>query len=410
MSEISAFRGARHWRLLFCLLIGLVSGQAVASEESGHEFQVRGFGTLGMVRTTTDHVEFVRDLSQARGATDNWTAKTDSAFGLQANWQPAPQWQAVAQVLSRYRYDRSFHPEIAWAFLKFEPTPNLSLRAGRLGTEFFMLADSRWVGYSFLTVRPPGDYFWHLPFYSIHGGDASLAVPLGEGVVRGKVFYGLSRGYIPLADEQWDIRRSPMRGGYLEYQLGGLQVRGSYANIRFRNDLPLAPVLAKESGLPLLPDAADYLKTRNTRTHYYSFGMVYDKGPFQAQLMLNYIDQGTKALSDSNAGYLLLGYRVGVVTPFVGYSRVKSRSADRADFANPIDDIVVNQVVLPDSHADQKTVFVGARWDVAPSVALKAQWDAIRGDSSSLFPYRKDDRMRWGGRMDVFSVSLDFVF
>ena len=397
------------WARLFLLLSsGLLcaTGTLAAPDDA---FSVQGFATLGAVRTTTDSVEFVRDLSQARGATDEWTAKTDSALGLQANWQVTPQWQAVAQVISRYRHDRTFHPEMAWAFVKFEPSPNLSLRAGRMGTEFFMLADSRWVGYSFLTVRPPGDYFWHLPFYSIHGADASLAVPFGEGIVRGKVFYGLSRGYIPLADEQWDIRHSPMVGTYLEYQLGGLQLRGSYANIRFRNDLPLAPVLAKEKGFALPQAAASYLKTRNTRTHYYSLGLVYDKGPFQAQLMLNHIDQGTRALNDSNAGYVLLGYRIGKVTPFIGYSRVQSREESRPTLGDALSDTVVAYVIA-DSHSEQKAVFVGARWDFAHNVALKAQWDGIRGDSSSLFPYRKDDRARWGGRMDVFSVSLDFVF
>lgn len=402
------FRCGAAWRrLVLFVSSGLLCTGALAA--AGDAFSIQGFGTLGAVRTTTDHVEFVRDLSQARGATNEWTAKTDSALGLQANWQVTPQWQAVAQVLSRYRFDRTFHPEMAWAFVKFEPSPNLSLRAGRLGTEFFMLADSRWVGYSFLTVRPPGDYFWHLPFYSIHGADASLAVPLGEGVVRGKVFYGLSRGHIPLADEQWDIRRSPMVGAYLEYQLGGLQLRTSYANIRFRHDLPLAPVLAKEKGIALPVAAANYLKTRNTRTHYYSLGLVYDKGPFQAQLMLNHIDQGTQALSDSSAGYLLLGYRVGNVTPFVGYSRVLSREKSRPPLGDALSDAIVTYVV-EDSHSRQNTVFAGARWDFARNVALKAQWDGIRGSSSSLFPYRKDDRARWGGRMDVFSVSLDFVF
>ncbi len=402
-----SWRG-RRLRIVVLMLCGLLAAGGVAAD-AGDSFSINGFGTLGAVRTTTDDVEFVRDLSQARGATDHWTAKTDSVLGLQANWQVNPQWQAVAQVLSRYRYDRTFRPEMAWAFVKYDPSPNISLRAGRLGTEFFMLADSRWVGYSILTVRPPGDYFWHLPFYSIHGADAALALPLGEGVLRGKVFYGLSRGLIPLAREQWDIRRSPMAGTYLEYQWGGLQVRASYANIRFRNDLPLASVLAREKGVVLPAVAADYLKTRGTRTHYYSLGMVYDKGPFQAQLMLNHIDQGTNALSDSNAGYLLLGYRLGEVTPFVGYSRVRSRNIANPSLGNAAADAVATYVI-EDSRAEQSTVFAGARWDVARNVAIKAQWDGIRGESSSLFPYRKDERARWGGRMDVFSVSMDFIF
>ena len=385
--------------LLFAALLFFAAGLAAAAET----FSIQGFGTLGAVRTDGDDVEFVRDLSQARGTGDHWSAATDSAFGLQAGWQPAAQWQVVVQALSRYRYDRSFRPEIAWAFVKYEPTPNLSLRAGRLGTEFFMLADSRWVGYSFLTVRPPGDYFWYLPFYSIHGADAALTLPAGEGIVRGKLFYGHSRGSIPLADEQWDIRGSPMVGGYLEYQSGPWQVRGSYANLRFERDLPLAPVLLKEAGIVLAQADADFLKTRGTRTHYYSFGLVYDKGPLQAHLMLNHIEQGSNALESSDGGYALVGYRVGEWTPYLGYSRVYSKAGKRPPSQ-------VAGYVVADSHSDQKTVFAGVRWDFARNLALKAQWDGIRGDADSLFPYRQDRRATWDGRLNVFSMSLDFVF
>lgn len=391
--------GRRAVILAACLQVFAAGG--VQAEDEGN-FTVRGFGTLGAVRTTTDDVEFVRDLSQARGATDEWTAKTDSVLGLQADWQATPQWLVAVQAISRYDQHRSFKPQLAWAFVKYDPTPNLSLRAGRLGTEFFMMADSRWVGYSFLTVRPPGDYFWYLPFYSIHGGDVALTLPLGEGIVRGKAFYGLSRGSIPLGDEQWNIRNSPMAGGYLEYQSGHWQVRGSYANIRFEHDLPVATVMAKK-GLTLSAADADYLRARGTRTHYYSFGVVYDRGPVQAQLMLNHIEQGSHALESSDAAYFLFGYRLADWTPYLGYSTVRSHRRGRSASA------VVNYV-MEDSHSDQDTVFAGVRWDFARNVALKAQWDGVRGSAASLFPYRRDDRANWDGRMSVFSMSLDFVF
>lgn len=226
------------WRAMTATIAALMLLSS-AFADTGDEFSLQGFGTLGVARTTTHDVEFVRDLSQPRGISDSWSLQNDSVIGVQGAWRINPQLEAVVQAMSRFRYDGTFNPEISWAYLKYEPAPNLSLRAGRLGTEFFMMADSRWVGYSFLTVRPPGDYFWYLPFYTIHGADAALTVPLGESVLRGKVFYGLSNGKIPLADEQWDISGSPMAGGYLEFQHGSWQVRGSYANIRFERDLQI---------------------------------------------------------------------------------------------------------------------------------------------------------------------------
>lgn len=380
----------------------LLAGAATAAEPE-QSFTVQGFGTAGLARTNTDDVEFVRDLSQPRGIGKDWSSKIDSVLGIQANWRIAPQLEAVVQATSRYRHDRSYDPEIEWAYLKFDPTPALSLRAGRLGTEFFMLADSRWVGYSFLTVRPVGDYFWYLPFYTIHGADAALSARVGEGVLRGKLFYGLSDGKVPLGDAQWNIDGSPMAGGYLEFHHGPWQLRGSYSNIRFKHDLPVKQVFG-------LPESADlsHLAAEGKQAHYYSLGLVYDNGPWQAQLMLNHIEQRSLALQSSDGGYSLLGYRIASVTPYAGYSWVRSRSRNVPLTGDPVMDRVT-RVAMADSHSDQQTYFLGMRWDFAPNMAAKAQWDGIRGKPSSIFPYRKDGAA-WDGTMDVFSLTLDFVF
>ena len=280
------------------LLLACLGGSLPSRADDARAFSVQGFGTLGAARTTSNDVEFVRDLSQPTGIGNEWSAKVDSVLGVQAAWRVAPEFEAVVQAISRYGSAGNFRPEVAWAFVKYDPAPNLAVRAGRLGTEFFMLADSRWVGYSFLTVRPPGDYFWYLPFYSIHGADVAFTVSLGDSLIRSKAFYGLSNGKIPLADQKWDIEGSPMAGLYVEYQSGPWQVRGSYANIRFENDLPLAANLKQSLNYDLKPAQAAFLSTRNKLTHYYSLGVLYDSGPWQAQLMFNHIRQGRHALEN----------------------------------------------------------------------------------------------------------------
>lgn len=385
-------------RLFGFLTVGCALAQlAVASAWADPEqaFSLQGFGTLGVARTTTNDLEFVRDLSQPSGIKKAWDGRVDSVLGLQGAWHINKQLEAVVQSTIRYRYDKTYNPEIAWAYVKYDPTPNLSLRAGRLGTEFFMMADSRWVGYSFLTVRPPGDYFWYLPFYSIHGADVAYTWPVDDDLLRLKVFYGNSNGQIPLADRQWEIKGSPMLGAFVEYQVSSWLIRASYANITFKNDLPIGGLVPAAS--------AEYLSTKDKRTDYYSLGVVYDQGPLQLQLMLNYIEQGNNALENSNGGYVLAGYRIREVTPYLGYSWV--RSARR-----PSADSYVSHV-MADSHSDQKTSIVGMRWDVARNVAIKAQWDGVRGDPTSIFPYRNDPlNGRWSGKMDIYSLTVDFVF
>lgn len=384
-----------------CSLL-LLSSLAMASE-SPSAFSIQGFGTLGMARTTSDQLEFVRDLSQPSGIKKHWDGRSDSVFGLQGTWQIDPRLSAVVQATTKYRYDRTYNPEVAWAYLRYEPMPSTTLRLGRLGTDFFMMADSRWVGYSYLTVRPPGDYFWYLPFYSINGGDATYALSLGEGLVRFKAFYGLSNGQIPLADKQWDIKDSPMTGASVEYQFASWQVRASYANITFRRDLPIGDLLQAYSPDPAA--SASYLSTRDRRSDYYSVGVVYDQGPLQVQLMLNRIEQGSNTFESSEGGYVLAGYRVGEVKPYLGYSWIRSAQRNTAGRQ------FIESKIMADAHADQNTRIVGMRWDLARNMALKAQWDAIRGDATSIFPYRNDPASGlWSGRMDVYTVTFDFIF
>lgn len=385
----------RLFRLLTvgCAIAQLAAVSALAEPEQA--FSLQGFGTLGMARTTSNDLEFVRDLSQPSGIKKEWDGRIDSVLGVQGGWHINKQLEAVVQSTIRYRYDRTYNPEITWAYVKYDPAPDLSLRAGRLGTEFFMMADSRWVGYSFLTVRPPGDYFWYLPFYSIHGVDAAYTLPIGENLLRLKAFYGNSDGKIPLADRQWDIKGSPMVGGFLEYQVSSWLIRASYANITFKHDLPIGGLVPAAS--------AEYLSTKNKRTDYYSLGAVYDQGPWQLQLMLNHIEQGNNALESSDGGYVLAGYRIREVTPYLGYSWVRSVRRTGAD--------PYISHVMADSHSDQKTSIVGMRWDVARNTAIKAQWDGVRGDPTSIFPYRNDPSSgRWSGKMDIYSLAVDFVF
>lgn len=388
--------------LLLALLLALPLARPVlAEDESALAFH--GFGTLGATQTSSHDAEFVRDLSQPKGATNRLDGRVDSILGLQANWRLTPELEAVVQAVSRYRYDKTFKPEISWAYLKYDPTPQISMRAGRLGTEFFMTADSRQVGYSYLTVRPPGDFFWYLPFYSINGADAALTLPVGENVLRGKVYYGYSEGSIPYSEKQWNLDGSAMVGGYLEHQIGPWLLRASYANIRFNHDMPVEDIL--EANLPasqVAPSMA-YLAADKTRSHYYSLGAIYDNGPWQLQIMLNKITQGSKIFQSSSAGYLLAGYRIGPVTPYLGFSWIRTENRDNPPNA-------VAAAIMAESHANQNTTIVGARWDLARNIALKAQWDAIRGERQSVFPFRNENGATWTGNMDVFSLTMDFVF
>lgn len=403
-------RQARRAVLLLGALLHSAAGMAAESAGGMSSFALRGFGTLGIARSSSAQAEFVRDLSQPSGTAGNWTGKIDSLAGLQANLRASEKFEAVAQVVSRYHSPGNYRPELIWAFLKFEPNSHVSLRGGRLGTEFYMLADSRLVAYSYLTVRPPNDYYGALPFTYIDGVDALATLPLGDGLLRGKLFAGVMREQAPLAEFQWDLNQSPLSGGHFDYQNGHWQWRLGYAQVRFRHDLPgpaedLRNALGA-SGAPGAAAAAREISVVDKLSRFHSAGVVYDNGPLRAQLMLSETRQASAIFQDSRSAYLVAGYRFGELTPYAGYSRVRS-TAKRLVTGSALDPLIAR--ALADSHSDQHTATLGARWDFRRNLALKAQLDGVRGTAQSIFPYRWE-QAGWNGKTDVFSLALDFVF
>lgn len=398
-------RVSRFLASFLVMLVLPVAAQTIANDPA--PFSLHGFGTLGIARSSTDQARYVRDLSQPDGLTKNWNGKLDSVVGVQASYQVRDSVEVVAQAVSHYQSDGSFRPEWTWAYLKFDPGPNLTLRGGRLGTEFYMLADSRLVGYSYLPIRPPPDYYGALPFSYIDGMDALLTLTAGEGLLRAKLFTGVTRENVPLAEREWDLNHSRMSGGHVDYQQGSWLWRLGYTQIRFQNDLPLADV---HRPLELLGafEASSALSMAGKLSQFYSFGMAYDEGPLQLQLMLNRTKQESAILEDSRAAYLIAGYRMGKLTPYAGYSETRSTPKHLSSGLGPLVDTGIARV-MADSHSDQHTVFLGLRWDCWHNIAFKAQVDQVRGTPQSIFPTRWE-RPGYDGKMNVISLGLDFIF
>ena len=414
------------------LLLGLIAAvgnssafgeEAEAQLSSGMSTEssltLRGFGTLGIARSSSDQAEFVRDLSQPRGITNRWSSRIDSILGAQANWQATSELELVGQVVSRYRYDGKRIPEIMWAFAKWEPDSRISLRAGRIGADFMMLADSRLVGYSYLTVRPPSDFFGPLFFSHFDGADVNVTLPVGEGLVRGKVFAGATHEKTSGTPGIWDTSGSPVRGFVIDFQSGAWLFRANAAEIRFSSDINFAPLPAalQAAGTALgVSDAqvaANALTTKGTTTRFFSIGVVYDQGPMQVQAMLNTIHHESGVFQNSRAGYVLAGYRVDALTPYAGVSWWHSHPRPyQAGLPNVAPFDALNTAfasIMAASTSDQTTYTLGTRWDVRHNAALKAQWDAVRGSAASRFPVQQA-KAGWDGKTDVLSLTFDFIF
>jgi hypothetical protein len=408
------FTGGRLLGLIFALLAELCHGaDGAAVGGTDDSFALKGFGTLGLARSDSDTAEYVRDLSQPHGLSRHWSSSVDSVLGLQGNWRLGSSTEGVVQIISRYRYDGSNGPELSWAFLRHDFSPDFQMRVGRLGTEFYMFADSRLIGYSNVTVRPPPDFYGPLIFSSLDGVDATANLALGQGLLRAKLFAGRSPETSPFVESvTWRLRGSRLIGGHLDYLSGPWQFRAGHSEVRFSdNELPLREMLAPLFAPGLAPDiVALYpeLSMVNTTSRFDSVGIVFDRGPLQVRSMAGRIRHESESYEDSRAAFVVGSYRLGSFTPYLGYSRAKT-SATRltTSVARSLDGIA--HALSAASHLDQHTVTVGTRWDFHRSWAMKVQFDRISGRPESILAFRGPSP-QWDGHMKVLSATLDFAF
>jgi hypothetical protein len=414
------FRGLMGSLLMLLLLLPKVGRAEVYSEQD--LLSISGFATLGVVYNSTDQADFLRDLSQREGVgySRQLDFGVDSLLGLQLDAKINSELSASAQLLSHRRYDNRYAPELNWAFIKYAPSESVQIRAGRLGFDVYMQADSRSVGYSYLPVRPPVDYYGGLPVTYSDGMDIVLKHPLGEGIVRFKFAMGYAREKLPIqgADNVLDLNGSPLWGGYLDYQLQNWQFRVGYAKLKLENELPDLSVLLNILRLPQLNDFsqgpaqfADEAMIKGKGVEFISAGVVYDDGPLQAQLMLRRLLADTISYPNNDAAYLMLAYRLGGLTPYALYSKVKPNITkqeiglpDTPGFAQFN---ALARLIQPYPVSDQSTYSLGVRYDVMRNLDVKFQIDRVDGRDSFQWANKQPS---WDGRATIYSLTLDFVF
>src|SRR5450432_353257 len=149
------------------MLSGPTSAHGADDITSASMFSFSGFGTVGLVHSSEDRADFTASPLAPNGAgyTHSWSPDIDSRLGAQVIAHFTPQLSAMLQVVSEQRYDKTFRPQVEWANLSYQPTPELGLRVGRIVLPTFLLSDSRKVGYANPWLRPPAEFYSLSPVF-----------------------------------------------------------------------------------------------------------------------------------------------------------------------------------------------------------------------------------------------------
>ena len=378
-----------------------------------------GYGSFGLAHSNYRQADFTSSIlkSEGTGGTRSLAYNLDSRIGGQLDAAFGKHWSAVLQVVVEERYDGSYRPQVEWANIKYQATPDLSLRLGRIALPIFLAADYRKVGYAYPWVRTPNEVYGGVPISSSDGIDLTYRWRTGDIKHSTQAFFG--NNTIHLTDSTTSRARG-IAGITHTAERGAATVRVSAFTATLNTDI-VRPLFDgfRQFG-PRGVAIAERYDVINKRTRGLSIGVNYDPGQWFVTA------EGGAMRNDSFFGktiglYASAGYRRGDFTPYVLVSMTDAKSP-RSDPGLPLAGLppalaaVVVQLnaglnTLLETRGSQENVGAGVRWDVRPNMAIKLQHERLKpgeGSRGTLINLRPG--FRSGTPVHVTSAVLDVVF
>jgi hypothetical protein len=375
------------------------------------------FGTLAAIGTDTDHLTFVRDASEDKGATSAWGINVDSRLGLQLDVDFNEQLHAMLQWVARDHAGNFFTENVDWAFLRWRPRDDLDIRLGRMGLDIFLLSDYRNIDYAYLWMRPPSEFYGVHSMNHFNGVDIAKKFAVGEGQLTLKGY----AGYDSEAGAYNTLYDYLLWGVNLVHESGNWRSRmGYYSAEQLHSSISSASIAelqtpAMKQQWPGIQSIAHYLSTPDKPVHYGSLGVAYDDGIWPVQSELSYIDSEISGFANRINGYLSVGRRFGKVTPFAlyGFEQSLTRKLYIPAPAVPSTDLLNLRTAIDSGlnrSVDQMSLSLGARWDIYENVDLKVQWSHYwLGQNSSLTQWLYP-ATPLPNQVNVWSFGVDFVY
>jgi hypothetical protein len=337
-------------------------------------FSFNGFGTLGVVHSSDNQSDFVSKPAQPKGAgyTDSWSATPDTKLGIQLNVAVTDRLSAVVQVMSQYQYDGTFKPDLEWGNVKYQVTPDLSVRAGRIAIPTFMVSDSLNIGYALPFARIPLEVYGQLPETHSDGIDGSYRMHVGDAINTVQVFLGDFKSKLP---NQGTYNTHDLYGIVDTIEFGAATLHFSYQTLRY--ELSFEGLVLDENPQRII-----------------TIGAGYDPGKWYVSGEVIRVPDDAFGLF--YGGYINAGRRFGKVTPYLGYARIHMSRA--------------GSLGLP-PFINQDTSTLGVRWDFMKHVDFKAQLDHTRrfGGFNQYF-LNQQPGFQQSGTVEIFTLLVDFVF
>ncbi len=395
---------------------------ASGEDPSASMFSFSGFGTLGVVHSSEHKADFTSTIFKPDGAgySHDWSAAVDSLIAAQVSAQFTPQLTAVLQVVAEQNYDNSYRPHVEWANIKYQFTPDFNIRVGRTVLPGFLHSDTRAVGYTYAWVRPPLEVYHLKPITSGDGLDIDYNLHIGDFTNTVQANFGKHAARLPANFGGGRSDSTHLWGISNTSEYGALTVRITYQ----KSDLTIPAFNALFDAFRQFgaqgAAIADKYDSHSIAFTAIGAGASYDPGNWFVMSEWGRVDSDS-VLGKNAAWYASGGYRFGKLTPYVTYAQATARitadpgltiTAVPTALAGPAAGLnAALDSILSSAKPARNTISVGGRWDFMKKADLKLQYDHTRlnaGSTGGLINVQPGFRL--GGRFNVLSATVDFVF
>ncbi|NHC09040.1 hypothetical protein [Stutzerimonas degradans] len=378
--------------------ICLAATPAFALEQGEHRFN--GFGTVGVTHLGGE--DDGRSYGINGQTNDSWRGDQLSKFGAQLSYGLTDTVGVTVQATAKAQQDE-WKANLEWAYLSWQTTDRLMLRAGRLRSPVYMYSESLDVGYSYPWLRLPDEVYSQVQVTNYEGLDAVYTVPLSYGSVTFQLAGGQAKNRDYYAyDDQFDIDYDKLFGASVSLatnQFGTLRI--GYVEADITTDIN-GTVNNYLTGNP--NDNLSLLVLDKEKGKFTSIGYQYDNGTWVSNNEWTSRMIENDGLEAIDSFYLMGGRRFGDFLPHVTYAQ------------------------LDDNGGRQSSWTLGLNYQAAPTVVVKGEYKRVdtKNGYDGVFTrnaqevFDNEVHSRFGGALggaparnydgDIVSVGVDFVF
>lgn len=357
--------------------------------------------------------------SDNEAITESWggiTKKNDFAalsnIGIQLSFSPNPHSEIIAQLVSRG--EEEWDMEAEWAYISLRPTAGLTLRFGRQKAPLYLLSEYIEVGFANPWVYAPDEVYGITGDSTYDGISMLYTVPTLNWDTTLQVMWGNNTFVTAIAGE---TSLEDMVSMSITTRSETITGRLGYTSVKTNiNDLSIP--------LPSIPSfgisAGDTLNFSGGAIDitYAVAGFIYDNS--HLVVMSEYSQLEVEGwFGDVTGVYLMTGYQFGKLMPHFTISNMENQDPGARDVGVIISASTGNALPLPGavggSIADafmvqnQTTYTLGIRYELLPSVSLKAElshitdFDGSGGQFIASAPPTEDE-------VNILKFSIDSVF